>query len=391
MVDGEWDGDDWDEDDEWDLPGQYVRLPRRGGWAIRLGILLLVLLVGAAAVLLWAVRWVDREVNPGSGPGPEVEFLIEDAWSTNRIAEELASTHVIGNSTIFRYYLRCPSGLSLVLGCDEPITDSFQAGDYLMNENLGYDEVITRLQAGPIPPEFVSINVPEGLTVDQIVGKLADENPQFSVDDIEAALLGGTIRSTFGAPEAYGIQVLEGLLFPASYEIDEESLTDEAELLARMATEMRNRFDAIQSDVGRDPVIDELGLTDYQILIVASMIEEEAREDVDRPKIARVIYNRLQQGIPLGIDATARYADFDPADDTFDSPYNTRLYAGLVPTPIAAPGAASIQAALAPEVSDWLYYVLDPLVGENLHLFTADYDEFLAAKQRCADAGLGCG
>ncbi len=394
VVDDEWDGDDWDDEDGWDLPGQYVRLPRRGGWAIRVGILLLVLLVGAVAVLLWAMRWVDREVNPSDGPGAEVEFLIEDAWSTNRIAEELATTDVIGNSTIFRYYLRCPSGLSIVLGCDEPITDSFQAGEYLMNENLGYDDVISRLRAGPIPPEFVSINVPEGLTLagGQIQGKLVDENGQFSLEDIQAALNGGTIRSTFGAPEAFGVQILEGLLFPASYDIDEESLTDEAEFLARMATEMQNRYADIQSEVGRDPVVDELGLTDYQILIVASMIEEEGRIDGDRPRIARVIYNRLVAGEPLGIDATARYADFDPADREFDSPYNTRLYAGLPPTPIASPGAASIRAALAPEPGPWFYYVLTNEGGvEGAHRFVETAGEFEEAKQVCIDLDLGCG
>jgi UPF0755 protein len=128
---------------------------------------------------------------------------------------------------------------------------------------------------------------------------------------------------------------------------------------------------------------------------VASLIEEESKVPEERPMVARVIYNRLRQGMPLGIDATSRYeAEIEgrergDIDFTSDSPYNTRRVRGLPPTPIASPGRASIEAALDPAEGPWLYYVLEDAEGN--HFFTESNSEFLAAKQRCEDAGLGCG
>jgi UPF0755 protein len=140
---------------------------------------------------------------------------------------------------------------------------------------------------------------------------------------------------------------------------------------------------------------ERFNLTPYEILIVASLIEEETKIDEERPMVARVIYNRLRDGIPLGIDATSRYeaelAGRDRGDIDFesDSPYNTRRVAGLPPTPIAAPGRASIAAALNPAEGPWIYYVLEDEAGN--HFFTDSDSEFLAAKDRCREAGLGCG
>jgi UPF0755 protein len=116
------------------------------------------------------------------------------------------------------------------------------------------------------------------------------------------------------------------------------------------------------------------------------MVEAEAKVDKDRPKIAEVIYNRLQQGIRLGIDATISYAlghhvaALTRSDLAVDSPYNTRLRTGLPPTPIGAAGLASLQAAAAPATGDLLYYVVADCRGH--HFFSADYDAFLRAKAR---------
>ena len=140
---------------------------------------------------------------------------------------------------------------------------------------------------------------------------------------------------------------------------------------------------------------ERFNLTPYEVLIVASLIEEETKVDAERAQVARVIYNRLSQGIPLGIDATSRYEaelagrDREDIDFESDSPYNTRRIAGLPPTPIAAPGRASIEAALNPADGPWIYYVLEDAEGN--HFFTDSNSEFLAAKERCRDAGLGCG
>jgi UPF0755 protein len=120
---------------------------------------------------------------------------------------------------------------------------------------------------------------------------------------------------------------------------------------------------------------------------VASMIEKEARIERDRPLIAAVIYNRLRDGMPLGIDATVQYIDPDPSngltasDFEIDSPYNTRIHTGLPPTPIASPGLASLSAALEPAHVDYLYYVLCGHDGH--HRFSRTYQRFLRDKAEC--------
>ena len=138
--------------------------------------------------------------------------------------------------------------------------------------------------------------------------------------------------------------------------------TSDTSATARMITQ----FDNVAASAGIDAGYPALSLTPYQVLIVASLIEREAKIPEDQAKIARVIYNRLQQNIPLGIDATLCYylaekpCSLTTSDLRADEPYNTRLHAGLVPTPIANPGLGAIGAALHPADGPWIYYVLDP-------------------------------
>ena len=128
-------------------------------------------------------------------------------------------------------------------------------------------------------------------------------------------------------------------------------------------------------------------LTPYDVLIIASMVQREVQVPKEMPLVAAVIYNRLAQGIPLGIDATLRYDldNFDKplteSDLATDSPYNTRLVTGLPPTPIANPGLDSLKAAADPANVDYLYYVVKPGTCGK-HFFTDDYDDFLAASEK---------
>ncbi len=196
----------------------------------------------------------------------------------------------------------------------------------------------------------------------------------------------GRIRSRYQPPEQPST---EGILFPDTYDIDAEA--DPAAVLALLAAETDTTLDEL--DVTNRAAA--LGRTPYEILVIASLIEEETKVVAERPKVARVIYNRLEQGIPLGIDATSRYEALlagrtrDEPDFESQSPYNTRRIPGIPPTPIASPGRSSIEAALAPEAGDWIYYVLADEEGN--HLFTASASEFEQAKADCKARGLGCG
>jgi UPF0755 protein len=213
--------------------------------------------------------------------------------------------------------------------------------------------------------------------------------PAFSKERLAQVISAGGVRSQL-FPD---LTDLEGVLFPDTYEIEQGA--DETAVVRVMVSQ----FDRVAAQIGLAGSADNVGVDPYSVLIIASLIEEEAKVDEDRAKVARVIYNRLAQGIPLGVDATLCYLkDEQPcvlrqSDLQQDSPYNTRLVRGLPPTPIASPGKASLEAALNPADGDWIFYVLDPQVDSKgtHHLFTASASEFEAAKARCRAAGLGCG
>jgi UPF0755 protein len=184
----------------------------------------------------------------------------------------------------------------------------------------------------------------------------------------------------------------EGLLFPATYDIPEGDLADEGRFVDRLSNTFDARFGALIEEHGRDPAIAELGLTDYEIVIVASLIEEEAKIDEDRGKMARGIYNRLEQGERLRIDATTYYAVDKPftepllqSDLDTPSPWNTYQIDGLPLTPIAAPGAASLLAALQPEAGDWIFWVRTEEDGG--HTFSTTQSEHDAAVAICRERG----
>jgi UPF0755 protein len=261
---------------------------------------------------------------------------------------------------------------------------------YEIPTNLSMGEALEALEAKPLPPGTKTAQIPEGLTVLQMKQRLTESDkkvPGFTPDGWDAAITDPAVRSKYLTPD----QPLEGTFFPANYDLAEDAT--EKTLL----TKMRAEFDATMDELGVTAGAAAIQRSPYEILIVASIIEEEARVPEDRAKIARVIYNRLDQGIPLGVDAINCYvlnpAPCKPSEVDFEaaSPYNSRKNKGLPPTPISSPGKTSIEAALQPAEGNWTYYVLDPNLPEGTHFFTNDADEFNAAKRRCENAGLGCG
>jgi uncharacterized YceG family protein len=173
---------------------------------------------------------------------------------------------------------------------------------------------------------------------------------------------------------------LEGFLFPATYQF--VARTTSAQLVASQLEAFRRNFAKVNLAYARSK-----NLTPYDVLIIASLVEKEAVAPEERPKIARVIYNRLHARMNLGIDATTRYGLHVPPTEPLtqselqsDNPYNTRNpnILGLPPTPIANPGLASIQAAAHPASGDWIYFVRKP--DKVHHFFTASFAAFQAYK-----------
>lgn len=380
--------DDWDTTTVHDHEGDYVEEepwaegewddwhpPSHTGRKLFIAFLVLLALLAAGAFVAW--NQVQDRIDPPGPPGATVELEIPSGSTTEDIGALLVDNDIITSSTIWNYWTRLQS------------VGPFQAGFYEFQENSSFDEAVAVLDEGPRPPELERVTIPEGLTVSEILPRLADPDTgveRWSLEALQAALDSGEIRSQF-QPE--GVTSYEGLLFPDTYEIDED--VDEAGFLRRLVAETDARLVALDVEAKAAA----LGRSPYEILVIASLIEEETRVPEERAMVARVVYNRLEQGIPLGIDATSRYEaeisgrDREDLDFESDSPYNTRRVAGIPPTPIAAPGQASLEGALNPADGPWIYYVLQDEEGN--HFFTESFSEFNQAKAECARLGLGCG
>jgi UPF0755 protein len=346
--------------------------PRKRGGAGRtvlkvFGILVVLgLIAGGLAFVAY-----QRKVDPPGPPGAAVKVTIPLGSSTQRIGTILAGQHVITSSQVFRIYTKVNGG------------GPFLAGEYTLARNMSMAEAIAKLKKGP-DLKFERLTVPEGLTLPQIAAKVGGLEGR-SADTFLQAAKSGAVRSKYqpATPPAGAAQPLEGLLLPETYNVEPKD--DEAKILERMV----GAFDDTAADVGIDDAQAKVRLTPYQAIVVASLIERETRFDEERPKVARVIYNRLDKGMLLGIDATVIYAIGKSADRNVRvlfkdlevvSPYNTYKVKGLPPTPIAAPGRASLEAALHPADGPWIYYVVTEKDGRHSFAVTAAEHEANKAK-----------
>jgi uncharacterized YceG family protein len=246
---------------------------------------------------------------------------------------------------------------------------------------------------GPPPLAQLKIIFPEGFTVRDMADRVA------AVRQIAIGKRGVTPRLTRAAYLRAVEQALppprfrkdakrgamEGFLFPASYDFTQVSSA--RELVSDQLRAFRERFGGVDLRYARSK-----NLTPYDVLIIASMIEKETAIPRERRLVSAVIYNRLRHRMPLGIDATIRYGLDIPGTKSLTkealrspSPFNTRIHAGLPPTPIANPGLASIRAAANPARVDYLYYVRKP--KSLSHYFTADEHDFL---RKVCEYGYAC-
>lgn len=253
-----------------------------------------------------------------------------------------------------------------------------QPGFYEMQEQMSARSALDLLVSDSTRIEK-QVTLAEGLTAAETLAQLAEQTPVPARDYTAAA----RDAERLGLPD-YAQGDVEGYLFPATYPLPPKVTATEVLSL------MVDRFRQAAQEVGLEANADRLGIGPDEVVTVASLVESEASRAQDFPKVAAVIYNRLDEGTPLRLDSTVKYATGTTGVFTTDaerrdrSPYNTYRYRGLPPGPIAAPGQRALQAALEPAAGNWTYFVTVDL-GTGETLFTNDYDRHLSNVAKLQD------
>ena len=326
-------------------------------------LLLLVLLAGASGFYLWATG--------ASGVSNPVTVEIAQGATPSDVGTQLEEAGVIRSAFMFRLVVRIRG-----------IGGNIQAGRYSLETNMRLSDTLDLLEKGPLiekPP--LSVTIPEGLRLEEVAKVVKQALPVNRKDFVQQATNGTWALPPY-LPE--GTASVEGFLFPKTYDFEED--VNAGDVIERLLAQFEEEVAALPWENAGS-----LGVEPYEVVVIASLIEREARYAPDRDKISAVIYNRIELGMPLQIDATVQYAlpehkerlTFD--DYEYESPYNTYLHAGIPPGPIASPGLDSLRAALEPANVDFLYYLLiDPETGE--HVFAETLEEHNQNRQ---EAGLG--
>ncbi len=331
-------------------------------WVIISLLSIMIIVAGSVAMYIWL------SLQPTKN-GEVIKLDIPKGSSANEISDTLEENGIIKNAFIFKYYLKL---------IDEG--SGFQAGQYELHPGMNNESIIAKLNAGDtVAAEMIRFTIPEGFTVLQIADKLSTEGVVNKEKFLELA----ATSSAWGAEATASIpaadllhQRLEGYLFPETYEMKKGST--EEDIIKRMAAELDRKL--AQLPEGWMDVMEERKLSLHQLLTIASIVEREVVVDEERALVSGVIQNRLEDGMRLQIDATVQYLLDKPKERLFnkdlevDSPYNTYKVEGLPPGPIASPSLASIQAALYPEPSEYLFYVTKK-DGTQTHYFAKTYAE----------------
>ncbi len=351
-------------------PSRRRRRSRALGVVVVLAVLL-ALTAGAVVggrQLLGALRGGAAADYAGNGTG-EVLVQVDEGDSASDIAATLEDEDVVKSAAAFRR-----------AAADDERSRSVQPGTYELRKQMSARAALARL-LDPAARARTRVTLPEGLTAGEALVRIADST-DIPLADLRSAVAN---PSSLGLPP-YARGRIEGLLFPATYELAPGSSAVEALRL------MVDRFEQIADDLDLARRARDVRRTPYELLISASLVEEETAAPGDRPKVARVIYNRLQAGMRLQFDSTVNYVRkerklrLSEADLQVESAYNTYRNAGLPPTPISSPGRKSLEAALSPAAGDYLYFVVVDREGRSL--FTKSYDEFLAAKAKAKREGV---
>ena len=299
----------------------------------------------------------------------KVVVNIPSGSGTDSIADILSDAKLIKNKLVFKINVKMSGKAS-----------QFKAGEYQFDQSYTNGEIINDIAAGKIYHSGPKVTVKEGATSIEIIDELVKKNLGTKENYEKLINNPDEFRDKYEFLKDKNIKSLEGFLYPSTYFCTEGE--SEREVISRML----NKFDEMYKYKIKPEMDKHKDLNFYDVMKMASIIEKEAVVDKDRPLISSVFYNRLAKDMPLQSDATIQYAFKERKkvvtyeDLKIESPYNSYKYKGLPPTPIANPSWKSIEAAINPAETDYLYFVAKTDGGENNYAKT--YEEHLKNEKR---------
>lgn len=351
----------------------------------KLLIVVVLLVLAAAAAVGGTALWVKRAMNSPHEHAKANEYIsIEKGTAPPAVIGRLVSEGVIENGTPVMLYLRTVGDASKI-----------KAGDYRFKSPITPLEVLADLEKGE--ERTTRLVIPEGFTIFDIANRIAEftaknqlersgtvdrgdtGSPLIYTDKDVLAMLNDSSLVRDISPDA---QNLEGYMYPSTYEVDPKSTPQE--MIYMMVNQFRKVWKPEWTEKAK-----AMGRTPHEIVTIASLIETETGVPAERPMVASVIYNRLAKRIPLGIDQTNVYiakmqgrwdGTIHKSDLEVISPYNTRKFPGLPPGPISSVSANSIEAALNPAQTDYIFYVRNVQLNDGSHWFYASAAEFEKGK-----------
>ena len=370
----------WDEEPEAPPPphvagnGKAGQRPKRGGGNPLAAIGRHPFLIFAVVAALFAVWFLSALFQPFHGDGSgKVQVTVPKGASVSEVGDLLSEEDVIDNSTLFQVRVTLAGKRSEIY-----------SGHFTLAHDMSYGAAVAALSTPPVK-RSTSVTIPEGFTRSQ-AAQLVEEA------GVPGDYTKATVKSKYLNPASYGgrnAKDLEGFLFPDTFELKPTAPVED--LVQLQLQDFKRRIKGVDMGYAKSK-----NLTVFDVVTIASMVEDEAGIDSQRGLVASVIYNRLHEGMPLGIDATIRFATgnyTEPLTESelaIDSPYNSRTNAGLPPGPISNPGLASIEAAAHPPKTDYLFYVTTPGACGKL-TFAKDETEFEAAVDKYNSAREAAG
>ncbi len=328
--------------------------------AVMVGVLVLVLVGG--------FLWVQHEASPGGPPGAQVIAAVPSGTGASQLSSTLEAKGVITSSLAYRIWSQFHGSPSLL------------PGSYAFNKNSSFTTVDRVISAGP---NVFPLDIPPGFTVAEVANRVG-QLPGHTASGFAALSSSGTVRSPW---QPVGTDNLDGLLGTGQY------VVVPGETDTQLLTAMVDRFDRLAQSLDLQSASAQVGLTPYQAITVASIVQKEGVIAKNLGPVARVILNRLAHNMPLQMDSTVLYSEgrdggpVTKADLALHSPYNTYLNKGLTPTPICFPSEAALRATLNPPPGTWLYFVV--VQKDGTEAFADTFAQQQANEALASQRGLG--